>query len=84
MFCHVCITAAKQLKLQPTGTEPSFISKGCQNWKDACVVFARHEKSSFYKRAVEAVITLPATRDVADSLSSQAAQTKKEHRSCLL
>ncbi len=45
------------------------------------------ERSSFHKRAVEAVITLPATtrlRDVADSLSSQAAQTKKEHRSCLL
>ena len=48
------------------------------------MVFARHERSSFHKRAVEAVITLPATRDVADSLSSQAAQTKKEHRSCLL
>ena len=87
VFCHVCITAIKQLKLQPTGTEPSFISKGCQNWKDACVVFARDERSSFHKRVVEAAITLPATtrlRDVADSLSSQAAQTKKEHRLCLL
>ena len=55
------------------------------NWKDVCVVFAKHKRSSFHKRAVEAVITIPATtRDVADSLSSQAVQTKKEHRPCLL
>lgn len=39
----------------------------------------------FHKRAVERVITLPATtRDVADSLSWQAAETKKGKRSCLL
>ena len=79
VFCHVCITAIRQLKLQPTTAEASFLYKGCQNWKDACVVFPRHEESLFHKRAVQAVIILPATTgDVADSLLWQAAKTKKE------
>ena len=81
----MCITAIRQLKLQPTTAEASFLYKGCQNWKDACVVFPRHEESLFHKCAVQAVINLPATtRDVADSLSWQAAETKKGNRSCLL
>ena len=56
VFCHVCITAIRQLKLQPTTAEASFLYKGCENWKDACVVFPRHEESLFHKRAVQAVI----------------------------
>ena len=62
MFCHVCITAIRQLKLQPTTVEASFLYKGCQNCKDVCVVFPRHKDSLLHKLAVEAVITLPAIK----------------------
>ena len=48
-------------------------------------MFPRHKESLFHKRAVEAVVNLPATtREVADSLSWQAAKTRKGNRSCLL
>ena len=48
-------------------------------------MFTRHEESLFHKRAVEAVVNLPATtREVADSLSWQAAETREGNRLCLL
>ena len=45
------------------------------NWKDATVGFASHEKSVTHRRAVEAVITIPqTTRNVGEMLSSAHAE----------
>ena len=55
------------------------ISKGFSNWKDGTVSFRMHEQCATHKRAVEAVIILPATtnfKDVGELLSSAHASEK--------
>lgn len=84
-FCHTCVRAAKQGTLTSGLIDLAFISRGFQNWKDATIAFANHEKSGCHKLAVEAIITLPATtRDVSEMLSSAKAKERELNRECLL
>ena len=84
-FCHVCVLAFKQKKLNAANADAAFITRGFQNWKDATGTFRGHELSSCHKKAVEKVITLAATtRDVGESLSSIVAEQKRVNRDCFL
>ena len=55
------------------------------NWKDATVLFKKHEHSSCHREAVELLITLPATtRDVGEMLSNDNQQEKQINRGILI
>ena len=81
-FCHTCVTAFKTSKLKLSSgnvKDLAFLFAGFSNWKDATFAFARHEKSTTHKRAVESIITLPqTTRDVSELLSSAHAAEKRK------
>ena len=74
------------LKHSPTiCLEPTFISTGFSNWKDAAGKFAKHECSLCHKDSVLKMITLPATTsDICEMLSSQLTKERLECRKCLL
>ena len=83
-FCHTCMKAHAEGKLKCKTLEPSLISRGFSNWKDATQIFRKHEKSGCHMEAVEVIITLPRqTRDVGELLSSAHATEKEENRRCL-
>ena len=55
VFCHICISALKggMLKRSVGNVKDSaFLFSGFNNWKDATVGFASHEKSVTHRRAV--------------------------------
>ena len=85
VFCHICILALKQKKIQPNRGDTSFISKGCNNWKDGTIGVKYHEASASHKELLQVVVLLPKTcSDIGDMLSRQHAHTKKYNRKCLL
>ena len=64
-FCHTCIAAYNKGHMSTVidMIEPTFISTGYTNWKDALVKkrrVAAHEQSHCHKHAVMYVITIPA------------------------
>ena len=62
-----------------------FFSRGFSNWKLAMSVFRQHELSNCHKKAVEKIITLPATTlGVGEMLSKAHAQEKSKTRQVLL
>lgn len=85
VFCFHCRKAEQEGKLRSTTKDPSFISKGFVNWKDATEAFKRHEKSKCHQDANQVMIVLPATtRDIGESCSAAHAIQKSENRSMLL
>ena len=66
----------------------AFIKRGFSNWKDASGekgVFSCHQQSSYHKRAVELMVTLPGTtKDVRELLSLTHSQEKLANRQYLL
>ena len=88
-FCSICVQAARSESLTSVKfAEPSFITRGFSNWKDASGergAFNRHESSICHKTAFEAVVTLPkTTKDVGELLSVQHAEEKAVNRKNLL
>ena len=82
VFCFSCWKAAKEGKVRLTGVEEkSFVVKGFYNWKDATRQLTKHESSNFHKQAVEA---LKSKTDVAEMLSFQHAEEKKENSQYLM
>ena len=59
-FCYLCMRAEHEGKfLVSTKREPSFLSKGYTNWKEATSTFKKHQTSACHLEALEAVVTLP-------------------------
>ena len=59
-FCCTCVTAYQNNLLQSAlCLEPTFISTGFSNWKDATAKFSKHECSICYKDFGLKTITLP-------------------------
>ena len=46
-YCHICVSALKQKKMKESNAEPSFVSSGFSNWKDATVAFKKHQLSQW-------------------------------------
>lgn len=84
VFCHTCVKAHKEKKLSASCVEPSFISTGYTNWKDATVNFAKHEKSKCHADALFTTVTAPRMGDIGESLSAQLAKDKLERRQCFM
>ena len=75
--------AVKQGRLKLTGlAEPSFLSKGFHNWKNAIRLFVKHESTSIHKQAVSALSLR--TRDIGALLSVEYSNEKKENQAYLL
>ncbi|KAH3698027.1 hypothetical protein DPMN_085542 [Dreissena polymorpha] len=78
--------ATKKLgKIGNTKVDGSFISDGFFNWKAGTEKFRKHDESECHKKAVERLVTLPATtRDVEEVLSAGHAKEKADKRKQLL
>ena len=72
--------ANSETKLRCRSLEPAFISRGFNNWKDATMLFRKHEESGCHKDATQVVITIPKdTPDVGEILSHTLAVERKEN-----
>ena len=81
----VCVKAYKEKKLSASCLEPTFISTGYTNWKDATVNFANHEKSKCHADSLFTTVTAPSTMpDIGESLSAQHARDKLERCQCFM
>ena len=84
-YCHICVSALKQKKMKESNAEPSFVSSGFSNWKDATVAFKKHQLSACHHKAVDIMITIPATtRNVGEQLSHIHCQEKATNRKMFL
>lgn len=86
VFCHVCVSALKQKKMQTShSSNPFFISKSFNYWKDGTVRFASHEVSCLHWEAIQVVVEFPKQcTDIGEMLSKQHTDIKKTNRKCLL
>lgn len=86
VLCFICAQASNHKMLQwSSNFDPSFISKGFTNWKDATVKFGMHASSKCHKEAVLKMIELPNSAvNVAESLSSALKTEKLQRCQCLL
>jgi hypothetical protein len=85
VFCHVCMSALHLKRMDIKRGEPAFTSTGFTNWKDGTIGMKKHEESSSHKEALQVMVVLPATcPDVAEMLSAQLSDQKKDNRQCLL
>ncbi len=85
VFCHVCVSALKSKRMDPSRGDNAFTSSGFKNWKDATISFKNHEASASHKQALQVVVVIPSTfPDVGEMLSREHAQEKSENRQCLL
>ena len=83
-YCHLCVSALKHKKMKQCNAEPSFLSTGFSNWKDATVAFKKHQLSACHS-AVDVMITIPATtRDIGEQLSQIHSQEKATNRRMFL
>ena len=83
-FCHTCVLALKQKKMQLNRGDTSFVSKGFSNWKDATIGFRNHESSISHKEALQVSVLPNTCSDIGDMLSKQHADMKKLNRECFL
>ena len=90
-FCHTCIAAHnKEHMSTATNTiEPTFISTGYTNWKDALVKKEVLQHMSNYivinMQSCMCIVTIPATAgDVGELISKKYAEEKAVPRQCLL
>ena len=84
VFCHTCVLALKQKKMQLNRGDTSFVSKGFSNWKDATIGFRNHESSISHKEALQVSVLPNTCSDIGDMLSKQHADMKKLNRECFL
>ena len=85
-FCFTCVTAYQNDLMHSSHClEPTFISTGFSNWKDATAKLSKHEGSLCHKDSVLKTTSFRATTsDVGEMLSSQLAKERLERRKCLL
>ena len=86
-FCHLCMSAEKERKfLSSHRREPTFISNGFTNWKEANKGFSKHQSSACHKEAIEAMYVLPAqiVGHVDELMSDEIKQQKAINRKMFL
>ena len=86
-FCHLCMSAEKERKfLSSHRREPTFISNGFTNWKEANKGFSKHQSSACHKEAIEAMYMLPAqiVGHVDELMSDEIKQQKAINRKMFL
>ena len=84
VFCHICMVAYRDGKLNSANLDKAFITHGFCNWKDATVAFKKHDSSNCRREAIDKVITLPkTTKDIGETLSNKHAEEKEYNRDCL-
>ena len=84
VFCHTCVLALKQKKMQRNRGDTSFVSKGFSNWKGATIGFRNHKGSISHKEALQVTVLQTTYSDIGDMLSKQHADIKKLNRECFL
>ena len=83
VYCIVCQQASKEKKLSNSKYEPTFISKGYCNWKEAREAFRSHTSTECHKESIERVVTLTeTTSDIGESLSSSYANEIDQNKTC--
>ena len=83
VFCHTCMKANAEGKLKCRALEPSFVTRGFSNWKDATMLFRKHKESGCHKDAMQVIVTIPKhTSNVGEMLSHTLTVEKKENREC--
>ena len=72
--------------LVSTKREPSFLSKGYTNWKEAKSTFKKHQTSACHLEALEAVVTLPKLiiGDIGEVLCKENKEVKAVNRKMFL
>ena len=89
-FCQTCIATYNKRHMLTAidAIEPTFISTGYRNWKDALVKkrgFAAHEQSHCHKQGVMFVVIIRArTGDVGELINEKYAEEKAVSRQSLL
>ena len=63
-FCHTCMKANSEAKLRCRSLKPAFITQGFNNWKDATMLFCKHEESGCHKDAMQVIIII--LKDIPD------------------
>ena len=85
VFCIVCQQVSKEKKLSNSKYEPTFVSKGYCNWKEAREAFRSHASTECHKESIERVVTLTeTTSDIGESLSSSYANEINQNKNMLL
>jgi len=86
-FCYLCMKAEKEGKfLSSHRREPTFITSGFTNWKEATKCFNKHQSSACHGEAVEALCLLPEQimGHVDDLMSTDINQQKATNRKMLI
>ena len=85
VFCIVCQQASKEKKLSNSKYEPTFISKGYCNWKEAREACRSYASTECYKESIERVATFTeTTNDIGESPSSSYANEIDQNKNMLL
>ena len=80
-FCHLCLRAEKEEKiLASIKHDPSFISSGCMNWRDATKAFNMHLAGRCHEEAILATKLPKETDDVGEWLSFEHEKWNTENR----
>ena len=81
----MCQQVSKEKKLSNSKYEPTFVSKGYCNWKEAREAFRSHASTECHKESIERVVTLTeTTSDIGESLSSSYANEIDQNKNMLL
>lgn len=72
--------------LVSTKLQPSFVSKGYINWKEATTSFSKHQASSCHREACEAVLSLPnqIIGNIQEVISNEVKEQKAMNRKMFL
>ena len=86
VFCYICIQAYNEKNISSSSyINQRFISRGFCNWKDATIVFKKHDHSKCHREALVRTLTLPkSTKDIGETPSERYSNEKSENRRCLL
>ena len=85
VFCIVCQQASKEKKLSNSKYEPTFISKGYCNWKEAREAFRSYASTECHNEPIERVVTFTETTDdIGESPSSSYANEIDQNKNMLL
>ena len=72
--------------LVSTKLQPSFVSKGFNNWKEATTSFSKHQTSNCHREACEAMLSLPnqIIGNIQEVLSNEVKEQKAGNRRMFL
>ena len=83
-YCYSCMEANSRNLIGSKKLEPTFISEGYKNWKDAPSRFGKHQQSECHREGVMRLHLASNPQDVGSSLSKQSMDEKAKARTALL